>query len=176
MSIFAYAIQLLIAALFLHAGISKLSPQNQSYYQRVVQGYELFPSSFVKLIPFILGVFEILAALAILIKQTSSIGLIAATALLSLYGLVFARQLLKGKTDINCGCAGPGADVRISPLLLVRNATLVALCVFAIIVGSSTFVASWFLVVPIATVLGLIYLSSEQLMLNQQKIEILSKT
>ena len=176
MSIFAYAIQLFIAGLFLHAGISKLSPQNQSYYQQVVQSYELLTSDLVKLIPFILGGFEILAALAILIKQTSSIGLIAATALLTLYGLVFVKQLVQGKTDINCGCAGPGADVRISPMLLVRNATLVALCVYAIMVGSSSLLENWFLVLPIAAVLSLIYLSSEQLMLNQQKIEILRKT
>ena len=181
MTIFAYAIKLLIAGLFLHAGISKLNPQNQHYYQGVVQGYGFTDSSFklgslLNIMPFIIGGFETLTALAIVIQQTTSFGLVAAAALLGLYGAIFAKQLLQGKADINCGCAGPGADVKISPMLLLRNGVLVALCVFALLVESSSFAASWFVVLPLAAVLSLIYLSSEQLMLNQQKIQMLRES
>ena len=94
----------------------------------------------------------------------------------SVYLLVFAKQMLQGKADMNCGCAGPGADLIISPMLLLRNAVLVALCLFAIGYGTTTTGMAWLVVLPLALVLGLIYLSCDQLIANQQKIQLIGNS
>jgi len=165
----------------LHAGLSKLRPQNRNYYRGVAEAYEVVPRYLLSAFPLIVGSAETLIAIATVTAQTATLGLIAAMVLLSLYGLVFTKQLLEGKADVDCGCAGPDVDVKISPMLVLRNIVLVGLCIFAITVGSDSFslsslAANWFLTLPIASMLSLIYLSFEQLVLNQQKIEMLRNT
>ena len=179
LSIFADAIALLIAGLFLHAGSSKILPQNQRFYSDVMQSYAIAPSTLIPLLPRLIGSLEVLIALLILLPMFSSIGLITAAGLLAFYLLIFARLLIQGRVDINCGCAGPGAEVKISPMLLLRNGMLIALCLFAantVTAITTVSAMSWFLILPLATVLGLLYLSCDQLIVNQQKIEKLRNT
>jgi uncharacterized membrane protein YphA (DoxX/SURF4 family) len=179
MALFAYAIALLIAGLFLHAGSSKLLPQNQRYYADAIESYSIAPRSLSPLLPRLIGSFESLIALLILLPMFSRVGLFAAAALLAVYLMVFAKLLIQGRADINCGCAGPGADLRISGTLLLRNGILIALCLFAarlVTVTAAEFISAWFLILPLAVVLGLIYLSCDQLIVNQQKIEMLRNT
>jgi len=176
MAIVAYAIKLLIAGLFLHAGFSKLQPHNQAYYRGVIRAYGVVPPGLIAALPRIMGGIEMLTAVAILLPFYSSTGLIATTGLLTLYLLMFVKQLLQGRADIDCGCAGPGADVKISPALLLRNIILIGLCVFAINAATATFLSIWFLALPLAMMFGLIYVSCEQLMVNQQKIKLLWNT
>ena len=179
MAFFAYAIALLIAGLFMHAGSSKLLSQNQRYYTDVIQSYAIAPGSLTPLLPRLIGSFESLIALLILLPMFSRVGLFAAAGLLALYLLVFAKLLMQGRADINCGCAGPGAEVKISSTLLLRNGILIALCLFSantVAVTAAEFITGWFLILPLAAVLGLIYLSCDQLIVNQQKIEMLRNT
>ena len=179
LSIFAYAIALLIAGLFLHAGSNKLLSQNQSYYTDVIQSYGVAPSGVVPWLPRVIGSFESLIALLVLLPMFSRVGLFAAAGLLAVYLLVFAKLLMQGRADINCGCAGPGAEVRISATLLLRNGLLIVLSLFAanaVAVTAAEFIGTWFLILPLAAVLGLVYLSCDQMMVNQQKIEMLRNT
>ena len=113
--IFAYAIQWLIAGILFQAGISKLPAENHAYYASAIQAYEMTPSALTPILPRAIGIFEVLICLLILMPMTSTFGLIAAAGLLGLYLMAFSKQLLQGRADMNCGCAGPGAEVKISP-------------------------------------------------------------
>lgn len=170
MEFFAYAIKLLIAGLFIHAGFSKLQPQNQSYYADVIDGYGVIPVSFSHAMPKLIGASEFVISMAVLSVSFAHFGLLAAALLLAVYLASFAKQLVQGQTDINCGCAGPGMDVKISPMLLLRNVILIGLCLTSVSVGASSLSTTWLLAIPLAATMGLIYLSCEQLIINQQKI------
>ena len=175
MAVFAYAVKLMIAGLFLYAGLSKLRPANQRYYQSVIEGYGFTSSNLQKLLPTLIGAFELVTVIVIIVPTMAFYGLLGAAFLLTVYGLIFTMQMLQGRADINCGCAGPGADVKIGPALIFRNGVLVVLSLFAASSAGASF-ESWYLVLPISATLGLIYLSAEQLMLNQQKIQLLRNT
>lgn len=172
-SIFAGAIAWLLAGIFLQAGVSKLAVANRAYYIATIDAYGVIPRGLLAAMPVAIGLFEVLIGIAILLPATSVAGLLIAAALTAFYLLLFARQILQGKADMNCGCAGPGADLKVSPMLLTRNAVLVALCIFAIKFAPVAVGNAWFLVLPLAGMLALIYLSCEQLIANQQKVQLL---
>ena len=71
--------------------------------------------------------FAIVAAIAL--PATRPIGLLAATALLSGYGGLIALNLARGHRRIECGCGG--APQVLGAALIVRNAVLVLLALFA---------------------------------------------
>ena len=172
-NVFTGAIGLLIAGILLQAGLSKLSAENQGYYARTIQSYGVVPEAIALFLAKVIGVAEIAICALILIPATAKIGLLFASSLFAIYLLAFAKQLLQGKADMNCGCGGPGADLKISPMLLLRNATLIGLCLFAVDSQTVTFGIAWIVVIPLAIMLGLVYLSCDQLIANQQKIQLL---
>lgn len=174
--IVAYALQWLIAGIFLQAGVSKLQTENQHYYANAIEAYGMTPKSLTQILPGLIGGFEVLICLLILLPAATKLGLIVAAGLFGVYLAAFAKQILQGKADMNCGCAGPGADVKISPLLLVRNAVLTLLCLFAVSSAAVPLGFEWFLVLPMAGIFALIYFSSDQLIANQQKIQLLENT
>ena len=176
LEIMAYALQLMVVGIFAQAGASKLRAENQGYYARAIEGYGLTPSALTPVMPRLIGGFELLICLLILLPTTTKLGLISAACLFAVYLVAFAKQILQGKADMNCGCAGPGAEVKISPMLLVRNGMLVVLCLIAAQSAMVPLGAEWFLALPTAAIFALIYLSSDQLIANQQKIKLLGNT
>ena len=174
--IITHALQWLIAGIFMQAGLSKLMTENQTYYANAIEAYAMAPKVLTPLLPRVIGAIEVITCLLILIPATAQIGLISAASLFTLYLLAFAKQIAQGKADMNCGCAGPGAQVKISPLLLARNAVLVLISLFASQSVALPFGYAWFLVFPAAAILASIYFSSDQLIANQQKIQLLGNT
>ena len=176
LQLLAYALQCLIAAIFVQAGLSKMPGENQNHYASVIDAYGMTPKSLSPVLPRAIGSFELCVSVLILLAATSKIGLMCAAALFGLYLFAFAKQLMQGKADMDCGCAGPGAGVKISPLLLLRNATLIILCLLAVQSDVVPFGLEWLLVLPTAGIFVLIYFSSDQLIANQQKIQLLENT
>jgi len=175
-SLMAYAMQILIAGIFAYAGISKLQLQNRAYYVRAIESYGLTIGAAASMFVRALGIIEVLVALMVLLPITKHFGLVGAVVLLATYFFAFAKQIIQGKADMNCGCAGPGAEVKISSVLLLRNLVLVLICLFALSQSSVPSGASWLIVIPLGLAFGLIYSSAEQLIANQQKIKLLSNT
>ena len=175
MEIFVYAVSLLIAGLLAHAGISKLLPQNQHYYTDVIQGYGV-PKNQSFALPRLIGLTELVIAILVLTPQFTTMGLTGAAILFAIYLIAFIKQLAQGKADANCGCAGPGANMMISPMLLLRNTVLISMCLLGMSIDFSSFSATWFIVIPLAISLGFVYHSCEQLIVNQQKIQMLHNT
>ena len=174
--VIAYAIPWFVAGLFVFAGVSKLKPENQAFYKDAIDNYSVVPITISGALARIIGLAEILIAGLCLFPATMQLGLTAAAGLLAVYALVILKQLLQGKADMDCGCAGPGAQIKISTPLIVRNLALIVLCLWATSQIPSGTTATWMLTIPFAAMLGAFYLSSEQLIANGQKIQQLRKT
>ena len=84
--------------------------------------YRLLPDG---LAPLVVAA-EVAAAGALLVPGTRAAGLLAAAALLLVYGAAIAINLARGRRDIDCGCAGLGVRRPISGWLVARNAALAA--------------------------------------------------
>jgi hypothetical protein len=175
-NVFIAAIELLIMGILLQAGFSKLSGENQSYYAKTIQTYGVRSQAVASLLPRLIGAVELIICALILVPISAKLGVLLAGSLFGIYFFAFVKQILQGKADMNCGCGGPGADLKISPMLLLRNAALIGLCWFAISTQTVSLGIAWVLVIPLAAALGLVYLSSDQLIANQQKIQILGNS
>lgn len=114
------------------------------------------------------------AALAVLLLLPASraLALSCAAGLLLAYALLMASKLLEGRRDLRCGCAGPAADVLLSPALVLRNLVCAGLCLAAIPLSPGPFGALVTLVAAlfVAAFLSLMYLCCEQLISNAQRM------
>lgn len=116
------------------------------------------------------GVLEVAIALALLLPQARGVAALTAAALLASYALMMAWQLLQGRRDLRCGCAGPASDVLVSPALVVRNLLMAGLALLlALPPGPMTLsVAGLMLALCMAGFLVALYLGAEQLIGNSQ--------
>jgi uncharacterized membrane protein YphA (DoxX/SURF4 family) len=164
---------LLIAGIFLAAGISKWQAENQLFYQQTIDAYAITPVRWTACLLKLLAIAEIGIALLSVVPLTQKFGLLLAAIMLSVYLYSFAKQLKQGKVDMVCGCAGSSKRLKISSGLLIRNALLIGMCILAIFTPVNSVTLSWFIVLPTAVLSGLFYLSCEQLISNNQKIQAL---
>lgn len=109
----------------------------QAFYETVgfAQGYGLVPRHMVPAIVRGLMGAEALTVLALLLPVTRPFGGLMAAGLFAGYGVLMAAALLRGQTEIDCGCGGTPQIV--SGLTLGRNAvlTVMALAVAMITTG-----------------------------------------
>jgi hypothetical protein len=123
----ALAGALLLAAVFGSAGPAKLMARDA--FVGVVANYRLLPDRLVTPFALALPCLEIAVALGLLLPTTRSVAALLAAALLLLFALAMAVNLLRGRRDIDCGCAIGRLRERIGWPLVTRNLllTLVAL-------------------------------------------------
>lgn len=160
--------------LFGTAALNKLKADNQLYYQTVLGGYGINNAQLAKLLPTTIGLLELALGLLIVIPATRGYAAIAGIALLAGYVTVFSIQLLQGKAGIDCGCAGPAGDIKLSGHLLVRNLLLMALAISCLTPALGAGLGYWSLVSLSALLLVLLYLCTEQLIGNAQKLTTLA--
>ena len=170
---YSNSIALFAAWLFFSAGVSKLTPGNTAYYRGIFEGYGVSSATLTVPLVAFLGVVEVCSSIFAIIPQTRNLGLTLCTAMLSGYFTLFAIQLYQGKRNLDCGCAGPGINVKLSPGLLLRNAILIVLIAMAIPVEQSVSTTAWLVATPFAFMLILIYLSFEHLLANVPKLSML---
>jgi len=116
-----------LALLLLGAALQKA--RDFAAFRSAVIGYALAPERLAMAIAVTLAGVE--AAIGVALLAPASIGLrapalVATALLLALYAAAIAVNLVRGRRDIDCGCAGPNARQPLSEWLLVRNALLVA--------------------------------------------------
>lgn len=157
--------------LFLQAGLHKLAPSNQIYYRQLMADYGSGFKRFAEVISPALGMLECVIGLAFLFPLSRSFAAVAAMVLLLTYFCGLAWQLYQGKKDLDCGCAGPGVQLKVSPVLLLRNGLLVLLCSVCLQMGAVSSVATGLQILAAAGVLILIYVCAEGLLANAQKIK-----
>ena len=169
------SLALFFLCLFATAGISKFTPANQDYYAQVMQGYGIRLPELAKASLLLIAAVEVLTGVLILIPLLRIVGSVFAACLLLMYLVLMTIQLLKGKADVDCGCNGPGRQTSISPALILRNTVLVLCAVFTGLTVMTMDVtlsgwSEWILATALAGFLWLVYLSGDQLIANQQKL------
>lgn len=169
MALVDYGIACFLAWLFATAGWHKLHDPAQ--FGALIEQY--LPASLGRrwqVYP--VGLTELALALVVLLPATRMLGGLLAASLLIVYAGLMGWQLVKGRRDLRCGCGGPASQVMISPVLLVRNllCASAALLLVMPVESSPWTIPTVGLVLFIAGFLVLLYLSSEQLIANGQKM------
>jgi len=118
------ALRFALAAVLLQAASHKLG--TIAGFAASIADYRLVPErlSYPAAVTFVAA--EIAIGCTLLLPATGAMPAVAASGLIALYSLAVAANLARGRRQIDCGCARPGAPQPLRGALLVRNAALVA--------------------------------------------------
>ncbi|MCE7998335.1 MAG: methylamine utilization protein MauE [Rhodobiaceae bacterium] len=126
--VFDIAIRGALAALLLVAAWHKL--RDPIGFWQAVSGYQLLRENLEKPLARLIPLVEIALALSLVVFTSSSLPLVTVMALWLVYGSGIAVNLLRGRTELDCGCGGIGADQTIHWGLVARNGVLIAVTGF----------------------------------------------
>ena len=116
-----------IAVVLLTGAWQKL--RDLAVFEASVDLYRLLPEALVPLFARAFPVLEAVAGVALLLDATRSVGLVLSVAVLGLATAGVVANLLRGHTDIDCGCGGAGGHTTLSWALPARNTLLMILAV-----------------------------------------------
>jgi hypothetical protein len=94
-------------------------------FRSALTDYDLLPRAAVPAVASTLALLEGWAAVALWVPATAAFGAALAGGLLALYSGAIATNLLRGRSAIDCGCAGPAGGRPLGAGLLLRNAALI---------------------------------------------------
>jgi hypothetical protein len=115
-----------LALLFAAAAFHKLrAPRG---FAVTLEAYALLPRALVSAFAWALAGAEVVLAAALLVPGLGAKPAAGGALLLLVYSGAIGANLLRGRTDIDCGCLGPAARQPLSPWLLARNGVLVVGC------------------------------------------------
>lgn len=141
-------------------------------FEAAVELYRLLPAPLVPLFARVLPMLEAAAGAALLLETSRGIGLVLALTVLGVSTGGVLINLLRGHTNIDCGCGGAEGNTRLSWALPVRNAALMAMA----LVGAQTGLARplvWVDFISVAggtlALLG-IYAAGNQLLANHPRL------
>jgi uncharacterized membrane protein/multisubunit Na+/H+ antiporter MnhF subunit len=159
-----------VAVIFILAALQKL--RDPAAFRLAVENYRVLPAPIPTVVALVLPIAEIVAAIALLFADTRPTAAALATALLAVFAAAMAVNLVRGRTDLDCGCGGPGSGQKLSAGLLVRNALLVVLVLIAAgPVAPRALVALDYATVACATLaLLLTYAAGNQLLANHPRL------
>jgi uncharacterized membrane protein len=162
----AMMVTLMLSYLFVVGGCQKLA--EAGHFHQIVRDYELLPERLSAWLARILPPIEICAGLALLIPTLRQSALILIATLLASYSAAIALNIYRGRTDLDCGCAGPGQEQPLSNWLVGRNLVLIALALFASSAPQPALLGfpGWSLAFPGAALAALLYHAFNQLIAN----------
>lgn len=131
--VFDIAIRGTLAALLLVAAWHKL--RDPIGFWLAVSGYQLLRENLARPAARLIPLVEIALALSLVVLPSTSLPLVAAMALWLVYGSAIAVNLLRGRTELDCGCGGIGADQTIHWGLVARNGVLALVTGFLLFPG-----------------------------------------
>lgn len=120
-----HATSYLLGTLFLVGALDKL--KHRHVFIGAVQAYRLLPVPAVVVFSFLLALTELSIGFALWIPAVWPFAQFAGVALLMLVTGAVMINLLRGHTEMDCGCGGASADQPLSWHLIARNGILVAL-------------------------------------------------
>jgi uncharacterized membrane protein YphA (DoxX/SURF4 family) len=169
--------------IFAQAGMHKLQTANGLYYADLIAQY-LNLQTYVdhnkqaraqlKLFAMGIGIIEVTLALALVIPSTRATAAMFAIIVLMSYALLMALQIMQGKKNLDCGCMGPAGQINISGSLLLRNGIFSLLAYLCLSPGNSFFTSAMVMTIIISLVMILLNLTFEQLIVNAQRLKVLS--
>ncbi len=111
------------AAVFAQSGVHAL--RDLAAHVEAVRAYQLLPDAVVPVAAFALAVANMAIAALLLPSATAASAAQAGCVVLLLYAAAMRINLWRGRTDMACGCGGPGQ--KISSCLVSRNLILAGL-------------------------------------------------
>lgn len=167
----AIALSLLLSYVLVDAGLHKL--RDPARYGAVIDGYRLLPRGLGAGVAAPLGALEVGLGAGVLLPFTHLPALAGSAALIVGYFLAIAINLARGRRDIDCGCGAPEQAQRLSPALLLRNATLVAAALLLLSTpgGAPAHWSGWAFALFAGAVAALLYASINALLSNAQLLE-----
>lgn len=125
------AVRLSLAVIFAGAALHKI--RDLPGFHDAVRDYRLVPPVLVKTTGMLLLVAELLTAVLLVLPPAGEVGLALGVILLLLYAFAITVNLARGRTSIDCGCAGFDSGQPISIGLVVRNLFLAAAGLIALV-------------------------------------------
>jgi hypothetical protein len=118
----AHVVRGLVALVLLVACAHKLTAPRD--YVATVRGYALVPDALASWVAAPIALAELCAGIGLLVADLQRNATLLAVALLVVYASAISINLLRGRRDIDCGCAGPGGRQALSGWLVLRNLLL----------------------------------------------------
>lgn len=123
--LFIYIAVASLAVLLLMGGLDKL--RHLDLFEGAVLAYNLVPAALSKLFAVVFVIAELSAAVLLLIPQARWYGAVLAVLVLGIATTGVAVNLLRGRTDVACGCGNlKQQSAGLSWWLVIRNAVLLA--------------------------------------------------
>jgi hypothetical protein len=119
------ALSAVLSVIFLTGAWQKL--RDPALFQANVENYRLLPDSLAGPAAILLPVWELAAGVLVLFDATRTAGALLAIGLLSVVTAAVVINLLRGRTEIDCGCGSLGGHVGDQTLnwgLAIRNGLL----------------------------------------------------
>jgi methylamine utilization protein MauE len=164
--VFEIALRGTAACLLLAAAWHKL--RNPIEFWQALSAYQLLNEKLARPVSRTLPVAEAGIALSLIVFSASALPVIAALLLWAAYGAAIAINLLRGRTEMKCGCGGIGADQSIHWGLVARNGVLV-ICTSLLLLPASGRVLAWLDIASGIFAIGLLaflYAATEHLLRN----------
>lgn len=137
--------------------------QDLPLFRSHLEAYGLLPAAAAEGATYALPVAELLAAVLMLLPVAGVCGHALAMGLLLLYAAAMAINVLRGRTDLACGCGGPA--LRVGWGLVARNLVLSALLAGAAWhTGRIADTASWVTAMGAGVLLWVLYALIEKVM------------
>lgn len=138
----------------------------------VIDNYRLLPFYASQALVRLLAGIELITAFAVLLPSTRQWGAVAAAILLMIYAGAIAINLVRGRTDIDCGCTSTKERKIIGPSLLWRNAVLIVIaCIAALPLAERPLAGLDYLVAILTTAFIIVlYQIVERLLVNHQQL------
>ncbi len=121
----ALSLAIALAAIFAWSGTTKL--RDVEMFEAALANYRLLPHAMEKSVARLVPLCEWACAGGLLCSSTRTFAAIGLVLLLCLFTGAIAINLMRGRTNIDCGCFGPALRQDLSASLLLRNAVLILL-------------------------------------------------
>lgn len=170
------ALSAVLSVIFLTGAWQKL--RDRALFQANIENYRLLPDSLAWPAAILLPLWEAAAGILLLLEATRPAGAVLAIGLLSVVTTAVAINLMRGRTEIDCGCGSLGGHVGDQTLnwgLTVRNAVL-AIAAVLVLREDAPRSLVWIDYLSVAgAILGLLglYVTANQLMANHPRLHAL---
>jgi hypothetical protein len=124
----------LIAFLFISSFIDKLLHWKNHY--KTAEGYKIISGIFLKVILAFFLLIEIYIGMSMFIFKMSLLNVVMAIVLITIYTLAVIFNLLRGNTEISCGCGGLLESPKLHWGIVIRNIFLIG--IIALLYKSNT--------------------------------------
>ena len=164
-----------LALLFVWAACHKL--RDREAFRTTLANYALVPQRWLRSVSMLLIGLELSVAAGLCIPAVTAAAAYAAAGLLAFYTGAIGINLIRGRRNIDCGCAGPLRRQPISAALVLRNAVLAGAALACALPVSSR-ALTWvdgFTLVASATTLVLLYAAVDGLLVTAPQIRTMNR-